>query len=299
MAAYNTAPTVAPAMRSVLAQTVAELRLTVIDDGSQDETIAEVERVAATDPRVTLIRARHGGLGAALNTGLAATEAPLVSFFDSDDLMLPDYVEAHLGTLEADAGAALAYADAWVLDGVTGLIRRRSSMGKWQPPAAVLETSATTLARLVEGNFVFGEPTVRRAAIEAVGGFDESLVRCEDYDLWVRMAAAGHRFARIDRRLAIVRDRAGSMSQDLSKVYAGVEAVLERAERNPSIPAEVVAVARRRREGLPDELAGLAPAGLRAVAAPLRNRLKRLLLWHRRPPEPVRRAFPELDRSGA
>src|SRR4051812_35953076 len=119
MAAYNTAPTVAAAMRSVLAQTAGDLRLTVIDDGSADDTVSEVEKVAGADPRVSLVRAEHGGLGAALNRGLAETGAPLVSFFDSDDLMLPDFLEAHLAALEGDPGAALAYSDAWVLDGVT------------------------------------------------------------------------------------------------------------------------------------------------------------------------------------
>jgi glycosyltransferase involved in cell wall biosynthesis len=296
MAAYNTAPTVAAAMRSVLAQTVSELHLTVIDDGSADDTVAEIKGVAAADGRVTLIEAAHGGLARALNTGLAASSAPLVSFFDSDDLMLPEYLAAHLEALDGDPGAALAYGDAWVFDELIGLVRRTSSMGKWQPPASVLETSTATLERLVEGNFVFGEPTVRRAAIERAGGFDESLPRCEDYDLWVRLAAAGERFLRLDRRLAVVRDRAGSMSQDLSRVYAGVADVLERAARNPEVPPEVAGAALRRRERLPDELESLTPGGLRAAVRPLRNALKRRVLWHRRPPEPVRAAFPELDR---
>lgn len=99
MPARNAAATVAQAIRSVLAQSAPDLRLYVVDDGSDDATPAIIAGLAATDVRVTLIRQPRGGIAAAMNAGIAAGRAPFVARLDADDISHPDRHARQLGHL--------------------------------------------------------------------------------------------------------------------------------------------------------------------------------------------------------
>lgn len=94
MPAYRRAATVGPALRSVLAQTYAQIEVLVVDDGSPDETAAVAEGVAAGDDRFRLIRLPHNeGRSAARNRGIDEARGEFVTFIDSDDLYAPSRIE--------------------------------------------------------------------------------------------------------------------------------------------------------------------------------------------------------------
>ena len=99
---FNAEATIATAVRSLVEQTYANLEIIVIDDASTDGTVAIVERWAATDPRITLIRqAENRGAYAARNAGLAVATGRWVRVHDADDYTHPDAIAAQVAPLAA------------------------------------------------------------------------------------------------------------------------------------------------------------------------------------------------------
>jgi glycosyltransferase involved in cell wall biosynthesis len=174
---FNRPAAVRRAIESVLAQTCQDFEIIVVDDGSTDGTAAVV--AAFADHRIKLIR--HGqkrGGSAARNTGIRASSAPYVAFLDSDDEWLPTKLERQLDVFERSSEQlGLVYTGAewlWPDGSVSQRIPRREA-----------NLSRTLLTKNVVGETSLG--MVRRSALDAVGGFDETLPSSQDMDLWLRI----------------------------------------------------------------------------------------------------------------
>lgn len=301
MAAYNAAATVESAIASALNQTVADLEVLVVDDGSTDDTATLVE--ALTDLRLRLVRQQNAGPAVARNSGLALARGRFVSFLDSDDLLLPDYLEQMTAALEADPGAGWAYTDPWVLDDRTRRIRRHTLAARTAPRGGPPPDAHRLLLELVRYNFVFVASTVHREVIEDVGGFTTGLVRSEDYDLWLRLAARGHRATRTASPVAIYRRGGFTRSTERPRVLRGVREIVRRVAEEHDVPDDARAAARRRMAELEEGLAvvtGSRPragparrtaSSARALAARAAERRK----WPATPPPAVAAAFPDLS----
>jgi glycosyltransferase involved in cell wall biosynthesis len=175
--AYNRAASVGRAIASVLNQTCQDFEIIVVDDGSTDATAASV--AAFADRRIRLLRhERNRGGSAARNTGIRAGSAPFVAFLDSDDEWLATKLERQLEVFERSSGRlGLVYtgADRIFPDGsVSRSIPRRR-----------VDLSRALLTVNVVGETSLG--MVRRIALGAIGGFDESLPSSQDMDLWLRI----------------------------------------------------------------------------------------------------------------
>jgi glycosyltransferase involved in cell wall biosynthesis len=301
MPAHNTAPTVGPAIESVLRQTREDFQLVVVDDGSTDDTVARVEPYL-DDPRVELVRRENGGAAAARNTGIAWGQAPLVAMIDSDDLYMPEYLERMGAALDADPGAALAYTDAWVLSDTSRRIRRASAMHYQRPPSASPPDSEVFLRLLLERNFIFTSATVRRPVLEEVGGVCERLSAKVDLELWLRIAAAGHRPVMVPGKLAIYRHRAGSITHDELNAAGQRREVWRMVAEEYDVPEDVKEAARAHMRRIDERLGVL--GGERRLRSPL-LRARRALgrgqralmwrsIWFAEPPAEVRAAFPDL-----
>lgn len=110
MPSYNVAPTVERAIHSVLAQSVGDFELLVVNDASTDNTLALVTALAETtgDPRIRIIDLPTNiGLSGARNAGLDAATGAFVTFLDADDEYLPLFVETHLAALEGDVDISI------------------------------------------------------------------------------------------------------------------------------------------------------------------------------------------------
>jgi hypothetical protein len=108
MPTHRQAAFIARAIRSLQGQTEPRWELLVIDDASPDETSAVVAPFLS-DERIRYHRRPvNGGVGAALNEGLEATDAPFVAYLPSDDLMYPEHLASLLAALEAAPSAAMA-----------------------------------------------------------------------------------------------------------------------------------------------------------------------------------------------
>jgi cellulose synthase/poly-beta-1,6-N-acetylglucosamine synthase-like glycosyltransferase len=182
----------AEAVSSALSQTVADLELIVVDDGSSRPVEALLANLG--DERVRVIRHdRNRGISAARNTALANAHAPLVSHLDSDDAWEPDYLESVLPAFE-DPGIGLAYSNAAIVGHPDGL-------DTYIPDASVHPMDR--FPKIAEQNPIPSlTATFRVAAARAVGGYARWLPVAMDYHLWCKLVAAGWRFAYIDRKLA-------------------------------------------------------------------------------------------------
>ena len=297
MPAHNAVSTIGAAIASALAQNRADLELLVVDDGSTDGTADEVRRFA-TDPRVRLLTQPQAGPGAARNAAFGRATGRYVSMLDSDDLWLPSYLDAVSDALDRAPEAGLAYTSAWVLDDPPGLVRRgvRFADATNRPPR--LDAGAFLLA-LTRRNFLVNSTvTVRRSALEGVGGCNTALAAAIDFELWLRIATAGYGAVFAPGYHAIYRSRPGSIQNDprnelgahrnLREVYRGVAEEWD-------VPAEVQTVARARVSELDRHIAIL--SGERRLDAALlvlrrrASRAKRVLwrrrLWHAEPPPEV------------
>ena len=292
--AYNAARTVSSAVTSVLRQTVADLEVIVVDDGSSDETAAVA--AAVPDARVTVVSQANRGLPAARNAGIAQAQGRYVAFLDSDDLLLPRYLELSGEALERTAGAGFAYTDAYVFDEVSGRLRERSAMARSNPPTPPPDDHGEFLAALMRSNFVYVSTTVPRKVLDDVGAFDESLTSAEDYDLWLRILLSGYRAAWVPGRQALYRKHPGQMSKNLVTMARNLAAVYDRIPDTelPSATHRRLLAQRRRSAHL--QLRYFAPLA-RRVPLGLIAALKRAGVaeaWYETPPPDVAQAYPDL-----
>ena len=220
MPAYNAHGTIRASVESALAQTVPELEVIVVDDGSEPP-IADA-RGDVRDERLRVLRhPRNRRAPAARNTALAAARSPFVSQLDSDDLWEPTYLERVLPELD-DPGIGLVYTNAKILGHPEGR------------PVTILEPSVhpiDTFPKIAEQNPMAATTvTMRTEAVRAVGGYAEWVWVCDDYHLYLKLARAGWRFAYVDEPLASYRwpSPAGGQSfdegpreRDVLKMYAG------------------------------------------------------------------------------
>jgi GT2 family glycosyltransferase len=298
--AYNASATIESTIRSVLAQTRRDFELIVVDDGSTDGTAARVAELARLDDRIELLRRPNRGVAEARNTGIDAARGDYVSFLDSDDLWLPDYLAVMSASLDVRPDAGFAYTDAWILDERTRRIHRASMMASRHPPAAAPEDPGQFLLLLVRGNFVFTSATARRAALRTTGGFRGAFSPAEDYDLWLRIVANGFAAVRVPERLAVYRDRSNSLSSDLVSLYEAECSIYEDMLGDPEVSPEISAIAADRLRACRLQLASASARKSRSAARRALSRAKWALLWRRtyfsRPPAEVARAFPDLGR---
>jgi glycosyltransferase involved in cell wall biosynthesis len=173
--AYNHAHFLHDALQSVCSQTRPVDAVVVIDDGSTDDPAAVVREVSG----VRLVRQENRGLAAARNAGLARMDTTYVVFLDADDRLEPGAIAAGLACFARAPDSGFVYGGHRYID------ERGTEIGqRFEPP------DDQPYLQLLRGNFIAMHGTVmyKRERLVAVGGFDESLRRCEDYDVYLRMA---------------------------------------------------------------------------------------------------------------
>jgi glycosyltransferase involved in cell wall biosynthesis len=300
MPALNAETTIGTAIRSVLAQTRRDFELIVVDDGSTDNTVDEVRKELA-DPRARLLTQDHGGAAAARNCAVSEARGTFVSMLDSDDLWLPSYLQVMGDVLAGNPQAALAYTDAWLFDEVKGRFLRATATAWASPPLAPPPEPVSLLARLLQNNFIYTSVTMRRDVILRVGPFNTDLPAASDYEMWLRIAARGYTFVRVPGRLAVYRQRPGSLSSNPRRLTAGVRDAYLRIAQDPTLPDELTTAARTRIRECEALLASSMSADPRRRLLGLRpylSRLKHAVLrtWYRKPPPEIRWAAAELAR---
>ncbi|HZP12810.1 MAG TPA: glycosyltransferase family A protein [Nevskiaceae bacterium] len=196
---YNRAPTLPRAIHSVLAQGFRELELIVVDDGSSDDSEAVVRAIA--DPRVVYLRRdKCSGAAAARNVGLAAARGELIAFQDSDDEWLPGKLEQQVERLDALPAEFALTQGAVQFEGLSAQYLF-SDLPAGEERTAILACNNTTFMQAW---------LARKAALLAVGGFDERLHQWEDWELLIRICQR-YRVDFDPRVMAVIHDTPGSL----------------------------------------------------------------------------------------
>ena len=179
MPVFNAEPYLAEAIESVLGQTLADLELVALDDGSRDGSRATLERFARADRRVrVVINERNLGIAGARNRGWRLARAPYVACLDADDVALPDRLTRQADFLDAHPSVAAVGGAVITIDG-SG---RRISTRRYPTRNRTIQS---TLLR--HNCMAHPSMTMRRACLEAIGGYG-SLRTSEDYNLWLRLS---------------------------------------------------------------------------------------------------------------
>jgi glycosyltransferase involved in cell wall biosynthesis len=231
--AYQAASFIAEAVESALAQTVPAHEVIVCDDGSTDDLAGALSPYAE---RIRLLRKEHGGAASARNAAARSASSDFVAVLDADNVFLPEYLEAvgELGAMRPDLD--ILTTDAYLeLDGD---VYGRYYRGKAR---FVVEDQRRGI---IHQHFIFGNAAMRREALLAVGGYDETVL-AEDTDLFLRMILGGSRVGLVDEPLCIYRIRGGSLSSNLPRSLRSGVVVLERASGHPSLTAEELRYLRR------------------------------------------------------
>jgi glycosyltransferase involved in cell wall biosynthesis len=177
MAVFDGAPWVGGAVESLLDQTLADLEVVVIDDGSTDPTPDVLASIR--DPRLRIERRARQGLTRSLNRALDLARAPLVARLDADDLALPERLARQRQYLDAHPDVGLLGTGAREVD-LTG-----REIAILRPP---VDDAAIRRALIRANPFVHSSVMMRRTALDRAGGYDPSFPVAQDYDLWMRMA---------------------------------------------------------------------------------------------------------------
>ena len=185
--------TLEEAIDSVLAERDVDLELIAADDGSADRGPAIVARLAACDPRVVPIATGGLGIAGALARAAAAARGDLLAHMDGDDISVGGRLARQAAALLRDPDLAVvgarveAFAAAPVGDGMLHYVA-------WLNSLVTPEDHAREI--FVESPLCHPSVTIRRSALESVGGFRDP-PWAEDYDLWLRLDADGHRMAKL------------------------------------------------------------------------------------------------------
>jgi len=191
------------ALRSLQRQTFRDWELVVVDDGSSDKTPGILKTFAAKDPRIHIIRQPAKGLVSALNRGLDVCKAPLVARMDGDDVCHPERLNKQITVFQKDPSLTLVASCVRHFPRMT-IQRRMLAYEDWQNEILIHADIIRNL--FVESPFAHPSVMYRREAVIAVGGYRQK-AWAEDYDLWLRLAEQGVRFARCPEILLYWRDR--------------------------------------------------------------------------------------------
>ncbi len=183
------------AIESVLAQTFADFELVIVDDGSTDDTPAVLGTFADRDSRIRVVRCEQNlGLAGALNRGIDSCRGPLIARHDGDDMSPVTRLQVQKAFLDARPETAMCGTGMYLINEDNKLVNEMHHPTDYESIRAFLRTTGCA--------FVHGSVMIRTEILQSLDGYssaEEFRVVCEDYELWVRMAAR-HRVENIPNR---------------------------------------------------------------------------------------------------
>lgn len=192
--AHNCADTIEVSIKSILDQTFSDWECLICDDASSDSTFDILKSIYGENKKFTILRnERNLGLAASLNRCIKVSNGEFLARQDADDFSYPERFREQLAFLEKNR-------DVTVVGTYTDLFSQGSVWGSIMPPVE------PKLIDWVRGfGIVHGSAMMQRRAVIAAGMYDESAIRSQDYDLWVRMVAFGSKIRTLPKVLYSMR----------------------------------------------------------------------------------------------
>lgn len=173
---YNRGWIIKEAIDSVLTQNYPDFELIVVDDGSTDDT---QNILAEYKSRIRILQQDNKGVSAARNYGIDKAGGDYIAFLDSDDIWLQNKIITQVNFFKQDPSSLICQTEEiWVRNG------KRVNPKKYHKKYSGIIFEKTLPRCLVSPSAVM----IKKSLIKEVGGFDETLPACEDYDLWLRIS---------------------------------------------------------------------------------------------------------------
>lgn len=176
---YNKGPYVEKALRSILAQTFSDYELIVVNDGSQDDSLAVAKRVLEGS-KATVINQKNAGVSTARNNGVAASHGDYICFLDADDWWEPKFLDEMDGLLRSFPDGGIYGTSYYYVKSGRRQVRVNISTGYFN--------YFKEYARNLQMPLWTGAVCVPKVIFNEMGGFKPNLKLGEDFDLWVRIA---------------------------------------------------------------------------------------------------------------
>lgn len=223
---YNYAAYLKDAITSVLEQSIYDLELIVIDDGSTDNTIEVVETIK--DKRLYYYFQEHHGVSAARNMGIQLSSGKYIAFLDADDIWLPQKSDLQIRTLEENPGVGLVYGSYELIDSGRNRLATRE----------VGIITSNCLEKLICGNYVAGSGStsmVNREVFRKAGLFDPHLTAGEDWDMWLRIARY-YEMRGLKEVVSCIRLHVRNSTSQARNMDQGYQLVLNKFFNQPELP---------------------------------------------------------------
>lgn len=185
---YNKEKKIEYTLKSVFTQTFQNFEIVIVDDGSTDNSVEEVEKF--TDSRIRLIHQTNAGVSAARNRGIEAASGELIAFLDADDVWMPEYLATQYGLYQKYPECSV-YACNYEFRDSEGkvtptIIRKLPFEGDDGILSNYFEVASCSHPPLCTSAVV-----VKKSAIQAIGGFPIGIKSGEDLLTWARLAVSG------------------------------------------------------------------------------------------------------------
>lgn len=203
---YNIEKYVSECLESVYHQTYSNLEVLLINDGSKDRTEEILMEYVNKYPNITkYIYQNNSGPSVARNLGIKNSEGEYICFMDSDDILFPESIEKRVNILDMNSDVYLVCSDSYMI--------QENSFTKDKLSSLLGEVySGNIFKELLKKNFISTQTVLmRREIIKSIGFFNESYLRSEDYEYWLRIANK-YKITFIKEPLAYTRVRNGSLS---------------------------------------------------------------------------------------
>ena len=218
------------AVKSVIYQTYTDWKLYVVNDAPDEITLgADIKEAleSFSDERISyLTYERNRGSNYARNYGLKYSSSEFIAFLDDDDEWLPYKLEKQLNVIEKENSVALVSCGFFL-----------NTNGKVSGEKRTFPDKDKSLRSLLVGNYIGGTsfPLLRRSAVIEVGGFDEEMQSCQEYDLWLRLRFK-YQFRTVNEPLGIYYISADSIYKKSQKrFYQGDKRILEKYQDKRSM----------------------------------------------------------------
>lgn len=205
------------ALDSVRRQTLRDHEIIVVDDASAERETVEILSRLDT-PETRLIRVKKRCVSAARNCGIREARGEYICCLDADDILRETFLEKTAAALDGEPEAG--FAGCWV-----------ETFGEEE---TIVKHGAPTLVDFLGENHAPGSSLFRREAWEKVGGYDERLAGCEDWEFWINLVTHGYRCLIVQEPLFLYRVRRDSKvhsSLDPANRPAIVEVIIRKHER--------------------------------------------------------------------
>lgn len=210
MPAYNAEKYIAESIKSLLEQTFDNWELIVVDDGSEDETLAVVQ--SFPDARIRVISQENRGEAGARNTGLRVASGQYIAFLDADDMYLPDGLASFVHYMDSHPDVDVVYSDGYIGDVQAKPLMRLTEIRPYIHEGFILDS-------VVVSSVIITVPLctmLRRTVVETHAiWFDEQLGYGTDWDFWIRLARHAQ-FGYLDALTCLYRVHQTNMTRSAS-----------------------------------------------------------------------------------